>query len=192
MRLFLAVLPPEPVVAELAARVDDLKRLPGAGALRWTERAGWHLTLAFLGEVDDAAVPALEARLETAARHTEPFALALRGGGRFGERALWAGVSGQVSALRLLAGRVEGVARAEGLAVNEARAFHPHLTLARGRGEVDLGDFVEALGSFVGAVWEVREVALVRSGARYETVGVWGFPDPAPSRNQGAAPPGPP
>ncbi|MYS48899.1 RNA 2',3'-cyclic phosphodiesterase, partial [Streptomyces sp. SID6013] len=75
MRLFAAVLPPEDVTASLAAEVAVLRGLPGADGLRWTGRPGWHLTLAFYGEVGDDAVPDLSARLERAARRTEPFEL---------------------------------------------------------------------------------------------------------------------
>ncbi|NED21392.1 RNA 2',3'-cyclic phosphodiesterase, partial [Streptomyces sp. SID9913] len=93
MRLFAAVLPPEDVTRELAAEVERLRALPGADALRWTGRPGWHLTLAFYGEVEDVLVPDLDARLARAASRTEPFELALGGGGRFGRgRALWTGV----------------------------------------------------------------------------------------------------
>ncbi|NEC36497.1 2'-5' RNA ligase family protein, partial [Streptomyces rubrogriseus] len=84
MRLFAAVLPPEDVTAALAAEVAVLRGLPGADGLRWTGRPGWHLTLAFYGEVDDDVVPDLSARLERAAHRTAPFELALRGGGQFG------------------------------------------------------------------------------------------------------------
>ncbi|QDQ12195.1 RNA 2',3'-cyclic phosphodiesterase [Streptomyces spectabilis] len=183
MRLFVAVLPPEPVVAELSGRVADLRRLPGADALRWTERAGWHLTLAFLGEVDDRVVPDLTARLERAAGRTAPFPLALHGGGRFGDRALWAGVAGGVAELRLLAGRAEAAGRRAGAGAAAGRGFHPHLTLARGRGTADLVPFVEALAGFEGVGWEVGELSLVRShlppggvaGARprYEPLAGW-------------------
>ncbi|MCZ4637138.1 2'-5' RNA ligase family protein, partial [Streptomyces rubrogriseus] len=95
MRLFAAVLPPEDVTAALAAEVAVLRGLPGAEGLRWTGRPGWHLTLAFYGEVDDELVPELSARLARAAHRTAPFELALRGGGQFGRgRALWAGAEG--------------------------------------------------------------------------------------------------
>ncbi|MBO4260714.1 RNA 2',3'-cyclic phosphodiesterase, partial [Streptomyces griseorubiginosus] len=92
MRLFAAVLPPEDVTGELAAAVDELRKLPGGEGLRWTGRPGWHFTLAFYGEVDDDVVPDLSDRLERAARRSAAFALALRGGGQFGHgRVLWAG-----------------------------------------------------------------------------------------------------
>ncbi|MBW5425958.1 RNA 2',3'-cyclic phosphodiesterase, partial [Streptomyces sp. BG9H] len=94
MRLFAAVLPPDAVVAELAAAASGLRALPGADALRWAPRDSWHFTLAFMAEVPQETVPDLTARLARAAHRTPPFPLALRGGGRFGERVLWAGVAG--------------------------------------------------------------------------------------------------
>ena len=42
---------------------DALQRMPGADALRWTGRPGWHFTLAFYGEVADDVVPDLTERL---------------------------------------------------------------------------------------------------------------------------------
>ena len=73
MRLFAAVLPPEDVVRALAVEVGRLRELPGADRMRWTERAGWHFTLAFYGEVGEELVPALTERLARAAARTEPF-----------------------------------------------------------------------------------------------------------------------
>ncbi|GGX63269.1 RNA 2',3'-cyclic phosphodiesterase [Streptomyces minutiscleroticus] len=182
MRLFAAVLPPPDVTDELAAAVARARRLPGADGLRWTGRPGWHLTLAFYGEVGEEAVAPLAERLARAARRTDPFELALRGGGAFGGRALWTGVTGDVPALRLLAGRAEAAARRAGLPMEEHRRYRPHLTLARARGRdraVDLAPFTAALDAFAGRSWTVRELSLVRSnlpgpgvpgeGPRYET-----------------------
>ncbi|MFG2679354.1 RNA 2',3'-cyclic phosphodiesterase [Streptomyces sp. NPDC048392] len=181
MRLFAAVLPPEDVTAALAAEVAVLRGLPGADGLRWTGRPGWHLTLAFYGEVDDDLVPDLSARLEHAARRTPPFELALRGGGRFGRgRALWAGVQGGLTTLRLLADRAESAGRKAGVAMGEHGRHKPHLTLARGRQAVDVRPWVEALDGFTSATWTVTDLVLVRSNLpesgvpgerpRYETV----------------------
>ncbi|MFI7297357.1 RNA 2',3'-cyclic phosphodiesterase [Streptomyces sp. NPDC050121] len=184
MRLFAAVLPPEDVAHELAAEVAELRRLPGAEGLRWTGRPGWHFTLAFYGEVDDDVVPELSARLERAAHRSAPFPLALRGGGQFGHgRALWTGATGDVLALRLLAGRAEAAARKAGVEMGEHRRYKAHLTLARSRDAVDARPYVEALGAFEGRTWTVGELVLVRSSLpksgvpgeqpRYEPVGRW-------------------
>ncbi|MFI6037684.1 RNA 2',3'-cyclic phosphodiesterase [Streptomyces sp. NPDC051315] len=184
MRLFAAVLPPEDVTDELGAEVAQLKKLPGADALRWTGRPGWHFTLAFYGEVDEDLVPELSARLERAARRSAPFELALRGGGQFGHgRALWAGAAGEVAALRLLADRAEAAARKAGLDMGEHRRYKAHLTLARSRDAVDARPYVEALDAFAGRTWTVGELVLVRSNLprsgvpgeqpRYEAVARW-------------------
>lgn len=164
MRLFAAVLPPEDVTASLADEVAALRRLPGADGLRWTGRPGWHLTLAFYGEVDDGLVPDLSARLERAARRTAPFELALRGGGQFGRgRALWAGAEGGLATLRLLADRAESAGRRAGVEMGGHRRHHPHLTLARSRQAIDVRPYVEALAGFTGPAWTVTDLALVRS-----------------------------
>src|SRR6266581_7583400 len=70
MRLFVAIAPPSAVLDELDARVAPFRarRLD----LRWTNREAWHVTLAFLGQVDEVATARLLPRLERAAqRHQQ-------------------------------------------------------------------------------------------------------------------------
>ncbi|MGA5039399.1 RNA 2',3'-cyclic phosphodiesterase [Streptomyces capoamus] len=173
MRLFAAVLPPEDVVDELAAEVSRLRALPDAGRLRWTDRPGWHFTLAFYGEVPDGVVPALSDRLARAAHRSAPFPLAVAGGGQFGRgRALWAGARGDLEALRLLADRAEAAARKAGLETGEHRRYKAHLTLARSRDAVDVRPYTRLLTEFAGRSWTVADMALVRS--RLPTSGVPG------------------
>ena len=184
MRLFTAVLPPDDVVRELAAEVDQLRALPGADRLRWTHRPGWHFTLAFYGEVDDDVVPELSERLERAARRTGPFALSLRGGGQFGNgRALWAGADGETQTLRLLADRAEAAGRKAGVEMGEHRRYKAHLTVARSRNAVDVRPYLALLEDFTSRTWTVGELTLVRSylpksgvpgeQPRYEAVARW-------------------
>ncbi|MFE6050883.1 RNA 2',3'-cyclic phosphodiesterase [Kitasatospora sp. NPDC056446] len=154
MRLFVAVLPPASALEGLAAAVAPLRALPGADRLRWTAVEGWHLTLAFLGEVPAERLPGLEAGLAAVAGAHPAHRLRIAGAGRFGDRVLWAGVEGRTRELRRLAEAVtEAVAEvlAEAVADSggesgaenggdsakgsagaaDAFAFHPHLTLAR-------------------------------------------------------------
>ncbi|MFD3996144.1 RNA 2',3'-cyclic phosphodiesterase [Streptomyces sp. NPDC058583] len=184
MRLFAAVLPPPERLDELGHVVDRLHRLPGADGLRWTSRPGWHLTLAFMGEVDEELLPELRVRLARAAHRTPPFPLRLHGGGHFGRRALWAGIAGDLDELRLLAERADAAARRAGVRMDEHRRYQAHLTVARARGEeMDLHSFLDEMGTFEGTRWEVGELALVRSNLpvsgvrgeqpRYEKVDGW-------------------
>ena len=87
MRAFVALTPPAAALAELEAAVAPLRAAhPG---LRWTPAMHRHLTLAFLGEIDERVLPELTERLARAARRHGPLRLALGGGGRFGDRVLW-------------------------------------------------------------------------------------------------------
>ncbi|MGY3681904.1 RNA 2',3'-cyclic phosphodiesterase [Streptomyces sp. TE33382] len=183
VRLFAAVLPPGPAVEELRRAVAPLHELPGGRTLRWTASAGWHYTLAFLGEVDEAVLPELYARMERAAHRTEPFPLRVHGCGRFDGRALWAGAAGGLDTMRLLAERADAAARRAGLPMEEHRRYAPHLTLARSRTPADLTPFTAALDGFEGLRWEAGELSLVRSDLpvdgvpgeqpRYEVARAW-------------------
>ncbi|GAA3372695.1 RNA 2',3'-cyclic phosphodiesterase [Streptomyces sannanensis] len=183
MRLFAAVVPPEDALDELARAVDQLHAEPGARRLRWTGRPGWHYTLAFMGEVEDRLLPELHARLERAARHSEPFRLRMHGGGRFDGRVLWVGAAGDLDGIRLLAERTEAAARRAGVSMEQHRRYTAHLTLARSRYDADLRPYVAQLSAFEGEAWTVDELALVRSNLpgggqpgeqpRYEIVEAW-------------------
>ncbi|WP_328465133.1 RNA 2',3'-cyclic phosphodiesterase [Streptomyces sp. NBC_00448] len=186
MRLFTAVLPPAAAVAELTAALAPLRRLPGAQDLRWTAAGGWHLTLAFLGEVPDGVRPELDARLARAARRHDPLTLRLAGGGHFGASALWIGAEGDLPALSRLAASVQAAGRRAGVPHDaERHAFRAHLTLARvpRSTTVPLRPFADALAAFRGSPWTVGTLALVASALpssgvpgeqpRYDTVATW-------------------
>jgi 2'-5' RNA ligase len=185
MRLFAAVVPPPAAIRELAAAVAPLRALPQAGSLRWTDEPSWHLTLAFLGQVDPADLDALGGRLARAAATVDRApVLRLAGGGRFGERALWADVQGDIRPLGRLADEVADAARGTGIAVDDA-PLRAHLTIARSGGRsgpaavgTSLAPLVAALAGFSGTAWPAGTLRLMRSHlgagpAHYETVGTW-------------------
>jgi 2'-5' RNA ligase len=143
VRLFVAVRPSAAAVSHLQAHL---------GRVRTSSPEQWHVTLAFLGEVEDDS--ALQEGLAVVASMHEPFELRLRGSGRFGPRATWVGVAGQVDALRALARDVQDVCRDAGIEL-ERRAYRPHLTVGR----VDPA----LLAAYDGPAWPVREIELVLS-----------------------------
>lgn len=160
MRLFVAVTPPPDALDELRSATAAVRA--GSDGLRWSPPEQWHLTLAFLGEVDDRARHDVTERLGRAAARHAPCTLALAGAGRFGQRVLWTRVDGDVDRLRRLAASVRAAARRARIAV-EDRPYRPHLTLARARDGADLRPAVDALGGFAGRAWTARELHLVRS-----------------------------
>ena len=182
MRLFVAVAPPAAVLDDLDVLARPLRT--GRQDLRWTSREAWHVTLAFLGQVDESAAARLLPRLERAARRHRAFSLAFSGAGAFpaATRAnvLWSGLSGDRGALAHLAESVAaGASRAGAPPPDKGRRFQPHLTLARCRMPADVTELVAALAGYQGPPWTADRIHLVRSrlGAtehpRYATLGSW-------------------
>ncbi|NHC46910.1 RNA 2',3'-cyclic phosphodiesterase [Motilibacter aurantiacus] len=164
MRLFVALpLPPE-VLAQLDAALVAVRA--DHPEPRWVPAQRWHLTLAFLGEVEERAVPELGERLARAAARRGPLELALAGAGRFGSGVLWVGLTGEVGRLSRLAEAIAAAARRTGIEV-EDRRFRPHLTVARGRAAAgrpaDLRPAAAALAAYEGPGFRAGHVALVRS-----------------------------
>jgi len=125
MRLFIAIELPDDLKAALGGlRVD----VPGA---RWVPPEQLHLTLAFLGEVEEKTAGELGERL--ALIHTPPFQLCFSGTGCFPNRhrprVLWAGLEPHPLLMNLAAG-VHGAVLACSIP-QEERPFSPHITLAR-------------------------------------------------------------
>lgn len=104
--------------------------------LRATSADHWHLTVAFVGELaDDRLGELVEVVGAGLAERGLPDELALDGAGRFGRRVLWAGVRDRPAGrLAALGEAVQHGCVAAGLPV-EQRTVHPHLTLARARGD---------------------------------------------------------
>ncbi|GAA5153676.1 RNA 2',3'-cyclic phosphodiesterase [Pseudonocardia eucalypti] len=180
MRLFVALNPPAEVVEQLRAAIRPLAEST-SGPVRWARPDQWHLTLAFLGEVDDAARADPTTRLARVASRAAPPALSVAGAGRFGHRVLWAGLHGDIPDLRRMAASVRAAARRAGLLKPDARPYRPHLTLARSAGGTDLRPLAAALDGFTSSPWTAEELLLVRSrlgagpgrSSDYDTVGSW-------------------
>ncbi|MGN6500186.1 MAG: RNA 2',3'-cyclic phosphodiesterase [Tsuneonella sp.] len=124
-RLFAAIRPP---AAVRDALIDLMDGVEGA---RWQDEDQLHLTLRFVGEIDNAAANDLA---EALARIDAPrFELAIAGVGHFERKGrvhtLWAGLTAS-PALAALAAKIERACQAQGLEP-EHRKFSPHVTLAR-------------------------------------------------------------
>ena len=165
-RAFVAVVPPAEVLDAIEAAVSRMPSLPHDA--RWASREQWHLTVQFLGRVDDDED--LIAALRGALDRTPRFALRLGGAGAFpsARRAsvAWVGVHEGAGVLAALAGSVHAATEMLGFAP-EQRAFRPHVTVARlaNRGPVD--DIVAGFaGAELGAAWTVEDVVLFESRTR--------------------------
>ncbi len=175
----MAVLLPEDVRASLAGAAARLRA--AAPDVAWVAPENLHVTLKFLGQVDEAHLHALAAALAAAARGGPAFEARVVGLGAFPSvgrpRVLWAGVRDGAEALAALAARVEAACVGLGFAP-ETRPFAAHVTLGRVRSlrcprrAPRLADLLDAAaGEELGRL-RVERVALMESrlsphGARY-------------------------
>jgi 2'-5' RNA ligase len=125
-RLFVAAMLPEEVKDILL----PIRPAFSAG-LRLTERDDIHLTLHFIGEIDEEQTRAVRGAL--ARVRAEPFAITLRGVGRFppeGEaEVVWAGVQPHPALSALHHSVAAALSTAIGFTLKD-RPYIPHITLA--------------------------------------------------------------
>ena len=137
MRLFIAIDVGATIAAEAGRVVELLRRrvqtLAPRAQLTWVTPERMHLTVRFIGQADDSRTAAIEAALAPPIA-VPPFNLHVTGLGTFPPRGtprvLWAGVDGQLDALRGAEREVSDRLERLGIA-REDRPYSPHLTLAR-------------------------------------------------------------
>ncbi len=166
MRLFVALIPPPEAVAHLDDFLDVRR---GAAPFRWASAEQFHVTLAFLAEVEERRLDDLVERLGRAAARRTPWETAVAGGGAFPNparaRVLWAGLDlddhGRTEIDRLATGCRAAASRA-GIPVDGQR-FRPHLTVARLGHPAEVSSWVRLLDTYVGPRWTADRIALVAS-----------------------------
>jgi len=131
-RTFLALELPDAVRNTLRRLLERLAQM--IPEVRWVDSAGLHVTLAFLGELDDMQLEAATQTALTVASLHAPFSLRLAGLDTFGSarspRVIWEGLAGEKARLLALQAAVVDDLAARGFP-REDRPFSPHLTLAR-------------------------------------------------------------
>ncbi|RBW48594.1 RNA 2',3'-cyclic phosphodiesterase [Marinobacter sp. F3R11] len=150
------------IPAHIKARL--LKARAEVSGARWQSAEQMHLTLLFLGDLEEECLPAVC----EAARHIRPvpFELSVTGLGCFGPpsapRVLWAGVRPEVP-VASLHGAIKS--KMDGLGfTTEGRAFRPHITLSRFRRQP--GSVESLLADYEGrefGVFQVDEFVLFES-----------------------------
>ena len=165
LRLFVGIdLPPE-LKLSLSLLATGV---PGA---KWVDPGNYHLTLRFIGEIDEGRAEDVDAALNQI--RAPRFDLALATVNHFGLRQLWVGVE-RNDALRHLHEKIESALTRLGLPPDEHR-FTPHVTLARlkGASEARLHAYLSMHALYRAAPFRVEHFSLIasyltKSGAIYE------------------------
>lgn len=188
MRLFVAIDLPEEwkrILAEPEAHIGWLGR-----GVHWAEPRGMHLTLKFLGEIEENRLDELGVALRAACSGIVAFSIRLKNTGVFPNpkrpRIYWAGIEAPRELLELQA-RVDAAMQTLGFERDE-HPFRPHLTLARIKEPIGKDRMTGALLNFrlESEPTTVCEILLMRShlsreGAHYEAIRRFPLVDPSPS-----------
>ena len=167
MRLFIAVELIDEIKDEIESQVKRLKRM--GGNVRWVQREAMHITLKFLGDVDENRLEGIEKAMDRTVAEFSPFDIAMEGCGTFPPRSfkprvLWIGVK-DMNPLMKLQEKLEDELLSAGFQ-KETRAFHPHVTLGRVKGTSALRKLVEemrAMEDFPFGKMRVERIILFRS-----------------------------
>jgi len=159
-RLFTGVEIPHEVAQALASQRGGL---PGA---RWITPENYHLTLRFIGDVDDSIANEVASLLEKVKRGS--FELRLEGLTSFGGRKPRAVVAAVTPAQALLDVQAEHERLMQRIGLEpEGRKYTPHVTLARLRdsSNVQVAEYLAARGYFRTAAFRVSRFVLFSSRA---------------------------
>lgn len=177
MRAFIAVNLPDEIKKKVAEATAGLKKIDSG--VKWVEPQNLHLTLKFLGWVEDARLPEVE---KIAGKVKSPsFKLKLAGVGSFPEgkspRVLWVDIIEGAAELKALADRLEkDYFSAPPEAGAEKREFSPHLTIGRVKDKRGVDQVMDEMGKLAGVEFgvclvenmEIMKSTLTRKGPTYE------------------------
>ena len=159
--------------------------LSEAGAnVRWVDEENIHLTLQFLGEVDDRRIAEVCSAVEKIVAETKDFRFSVEGIGAFPEkgapRVLWCGVNEHRGALEKLQSQIAGALR-DYVQKHDRKKFVPHLTIGRVRGPKNTDALLETIRKNRGQRFGMQNAAsivvmmsdLAPDGPCYTPLGRW-------------------
>ncbi len=169
IRTFIAIPLPEHVKKEVH-RVIGLLRQRNRG-VRWVKPDNMHLTLKFLGNIDESFVDDISRALDDIASHYAQLELSIDRLGSFPgperPRVIWVGLDGDLKSLSEIARDIDDMATDFGVK-RETRPFRAHITLGRLKipTMIDMDVQLDNLG-FQSTELLFFKSELLRNGARY-------------------------
>jgi 2'-5' RNA ligase len=171
LRTFIAVDIGKAIRGRAVSLQETLAR--SAPEVKWVEPENLHVTLLFLGEVDERDVPAVCRVVAEVAEQIPAFPMQVATAGCFPNprrpRTLWVGVGQGVQEMVALHDALEGPLLELGCYRREDRPYTPHITLGRVKSDRPTDKLAQALArqaGWVGGEIEVREVLVMSSELR--------------------------
>lgn len=169
IRTFIAFKLPDDIKDELGEVITALKAR--SGPVKWVRPEGLHVTVKFLGNIDEALTAPLSHELDRVAAAFPPVHVRLSGIGAFPHmrrpRVVYAGLMGDTSIMGEIAAQVDRACTSLGLEP-EKRPFKAHITLGR----LKLPSVVDSAKEMREKDFLITDVILYKSelspaGARY-------------------------
>lgn len=167
MRMFVAI--PVPDNAKQHARMFRNELGVSRADIKWVDYQNYHLTLKFLGEVNEAALPGIKQNLMMAADSCPTFNLSVNGLGffpnRMRPRVIWLGIRGEIEKAEFLGERVDAYLAASGFEEEKEHRFH--LTLGRVRTDSKINEILKIAEHMAGkgklSSFKVDHIHLMKS-----------------------------
>ncbi|MEK6568609.1 MAG: RNA 2',3'-cyclic phosphodiesterase [Candidatus Omnitrophota bacterium] len=146
MRIFIAIKLENEIKDKLSQIQEELKS--AQADVRWVKPENIHLTLKFIGEIEEAKIPEILHHLKELASKTKPFILRISTAGAFpglkSPRVVWVGVKEDTGELARIAETIENSLAELGFP-KESRKFFSHLTLGRLRSDKNKDRLIQKL-----------------------------------------------
>lgn len=163
-----------PAIRSNAAALQQSLAKCGA-IVKWVEPENLHVTVNFLGEVDDRDLHGICRALATVGKQESPFRLLLSGVGAFPTprrpKVIWAGIADGAESLMRIHAASEPRLLEMGVYRREERGYTPHLTLGRTKDEADgqlIANELSKYAEWHGGDCYVEELLLFTSELRRE------------------------
>lgn len=175
IRTFIAISVPE----QVKERISDLQRKlkTRGGDVKWVRPKSMHLTLKFLGDVEESRIDTIAETVREAVITQKPFTISVSGTGVFPHpgrpRVLWVGVEQGGETLIHLAEKIDRSCAALGFKP-EKRKFSAHLTLGRVKSGKRIDEILRDMqaAEFQGGSFPAEQIVVMKSelkpeGAQY-------------------------
>ncbi|HID94294.1 MAG TPA: RNA 2',3'-cyclic phosphodiesterase [bacterium (Candidatus Stahlbacteria)] len=167
MRTFVAIKIPKEIRDELTKLEDDLREgVLREAPIKWVEPQNIHLTLKFIGEVDEKKLEAIKTGLKRVLREFSPFRVSFSGVGGFPNlrrpKVIWVGVEEGKQTVISLATKIEDELERYGIP-KEKREKSPHITIGRVKRPIVLDSKIEEELKFYAESFKVAEIFLIKS-----------------------------
>jgi 2'-5' RNA ligase len=183
IRSFLACELPREIRAIVAQILGELSR--SSLKVRWVKPNNIHLTVIFLGNIFEDAIPDIKKRIQYDCQEFGSFQISLKGMGCFpnrrNPRVLWLGLEGDIDRMGKFRDSLQRSIAPFGIKM-EKRPFRPHLTLGRFKKRDKInGSLEKTLSKYenlTSPVCQLQELILFKSilkpsGAEYTKLGAW-------------------